>query len=419
MKRLVRRVLQFLVLGMVFISLLLMLSGERPDPDNESYVYGRLIQNRRFDFMGWELDALGSKALYSLAPPHSYLAPETQQEIVLAFFSQLAQVQSLEGSIAVTFADPAVTDPETAAADLRAQLAEARGRLADLQPLAEGIIEEQIASVLADEGLTMTGRTFPPVKLHFTPLPAMLVISPRDHIEAIRFFALEHGLDTQARVELEEAVDHALNVSSLVTNIGGLAAYPAMMLESTAFNWVIQTAAHEWAHHYLTLRPVGVLYDTDPQLRTINETAASIVGREIGQEVVRRYYPELAPPPTPEPRPGATPTPEPPAFDFRAEMRVTRLQVDELLAHGRIVEAETYMEARRQIFWENGYRIRKINQAYFAFYGAYADEPTGEQGQDPVGPAVVALREQSDSLQEFLHALAPLTRFAELEALIR
>ena len=49
------------------------------------------------------------------------------------------------------------------------------------------------------------------------------------------------------------------------------------------------------------------------------------------------------------------------------------------------------MEQRRQLFVENGYYIRKLNQAYFAFYGAYADVPGGAAGEDPVGPAVRAL----------------------------
>jgi len=315
------------------------------------------------------------------------------------------------------YADPAVSDPDTATADLQKERIDARARLAQLQPLAEGIIEEQIAAVLADEGLTAAGRTFPPVKLRFTPLPAMLVISPRERIEAIRFYALEHGLDTPERVNLETQVDAKLEVSSLVTNIGGLAAYPSMMLESSSFNWVISTGAHEWTHHYLTLRPLGMRYDTDPQLRTMNETVASIVGNEIGAEVVRRYYPELVPPPPPPPAKESETETKPPTYDFRAEMHETRLQVDELLAQGQIEAAEAYMETRRQLLWDNGYRIRKLNQAYFAFHGAYADEP-GEQGKDPVGPAVVALREQSGSVKEFLETVAPLSSFEQLEALI-
>ena len=53
------------------------------------------------------------------------------------------------------------------------------------------------------------------------------------------------------------------------------------------------------------------------------------------------------------------------------------------------------MEARRRIFWENGYKIRKLNQAYFAFYGAYADKPFSAAGADPVGNDVRLLRARS------------------------
>jgi hypothetical protein len=107
---------------------------------------------------------------------------------------------------------------------------------------------------------------------------------------------------------------------------------------------------------------------------------------------------------------------ETPVFDYRAEMRLTRQTVDALLAEGDIEGAEAYMESRRQVFWENGYLIRKLNQAYFAFYGAYNDTPGGgASGEDPVGPAVQAYRSQFDSLADFLRAIASVSSFAELQ----
>jgi hypothetical protein len=99
-------------------------------------------------------------------------------------------------------------------------------------------------------------------------------------------------------------------------------------------------------------------------------------------------------------------------------MRITRVHVDELLAEGKIEEAEAYMETRRKLFWENGYAIRKLNQAYFAFYGAYADSPGGAAGEDPVGPAVRALRAQSPSLAAFINRIATMTSFTELQQAI-
>jgi hypothetical protein len=79
------------------------------------------------------------------------------------------------------------------------------------------------------------------------------------------------------------------------------------------------------------------------------------------------------------------------------------------------------MEARRQIFWDHGYHIRKLNQAYFAFHGAYADMPGGAAGSaetDPVGPAVRALRAQSASLAEFINRISWMWRFDQLEAAV-
>jgi hypothetical protein len=102
-------------------------------------------------------------------------------------------------------------------------------------------------------------------------------------------------------------------------------------------------------------------------------------------------------------------------FDFRDQMRLTRVTVDGLLAEGKVEEAEEYMEARRQVFWDNGYQLRKLNQAYFAFYGAYADQPGGAAGEDPVGAAVRALRAGSGSLAAFLKSIAWMTSFEELQ----
>jgi hypothetical protein len=148
----------------------------------------------------------------------------------------------------------------------------------------------------------------------------------------------------------------------------------------------------------------------------LNETAVSIIDQEIAAIVIERYYPEFVPPPPPEPT-DAVPAgaPEPPAFDFRAEMYETRIQVDTLLAAGKIEAAEAYMEARRRFFVEHGYNIRKLNQAYFAFYGAYAASPGGATGEDPIGPMLRDIRAHSSSIRDFLERVAPIGSFADLE----
>ena len=95
-------------------------------------------------------------------------------------------------------------------------------------------------------------------------------------------------------------------------------------------------------------------------------------------------------------------------------MHETRVHADALLAEGKIDEAEQYMEAQRRIFVQNGYQIRKLNQAYFAFYGSYADQP-GATGSDPIGPALRALRYYSPSLHDFLATVRGMTNFAQVQ----
>ena len=92
------------------------------------------------------------------------------------------------------------------------------------------------------------------------------------------------------------------------------------------------------------------------------------------------------------------------------------LRVDELLVQGEIEGAEQYMEERRLFFWENGYRIRRLNQAYFAFHGAYADEPGGAAGDDPVGEAVRVLWDRLASPAMFLRRMARMNSYQDLQA---
>jgi hypothetical protein len=73
------------------------------------------------------------------------------------------------------------------------------------------------------------------------------------------------------------------------------------------------------------------------------------------------------------------------------------------------------MEDRRQLFVQNGYNLRRLNQAYFAFHGAYADEPGGAAGEDPVGAAVRRLWDLSASPSDFLRRIAWITSYEALQ----
>ena len=86
----------------------------------------------------------------------------------------------------------------------------------------------------------------------------------------------------------------------------------------------------------------------------------------------------------------------------------TRKRVDELLAEGRIEEAEAYMEERRLLFVENGSNIRKLNQAYFAFHGTYAESPTSVS---PIGDQLHTFRDLSPDLATFIREVSQVSSY--------
>ena len=400
------------------VALLIPISGMRPDPQDHSFRTLGVARDHLFGFVQWEAEALVDKALNAAVAPQRYMTEAERTRFVRDYIQLVYDIHQIEDKVQDIYTDPAVADPEAASATLRAERDRLRARQQARQALAESIIQAQIAQVLAEYGFGVGGEVLPPVVIRFTQLPTLLIISPRDRIERIGSYPLEHGLTVDQMEHLEDTVDSELGVSSLIVPLGGLAVWPAMLIETGHLPSVFEVGAHEWMHHYLTFFPLGFNYGVTPELYTINETVASIVGREIGWAVLNRYYPDLAPPPPDyTPRPPEPPPPETeeaPAFDFRAEMHATRVHVDELLAAGQIEEAERYMEERRALFVRNGYRIRKLNQAYFAFYGSYADEP-GAPGADPIGPALRELRYYSASLYDFVATVRGVTSYEELK----
>ena len=94
-------------------------------------------------------------------------------------------------------------------------------------------------------------------------------------------------------------------------------------------------------------------------------------------------------------------------------MREIRRKVDEYLARGEIEQAEEFMEQKRQYLASKGYYIRKLNQAYFAFHGTYADRPASIS---PIGLEIKQLRDKSASLKDFLDTVAAMTNSQDLKS---
>ena len=413
------RILAWIILTILCFSLFTYSEPRLVDETDRVRVYTRSIE---FDYVSWMFNAIWIKIQQGATGTPGYISREDGTIAVTDYLFLTRQVSQSEDALNRLYADASVKNKVSASAYLRAQIADLTKKQTALAPIAEAVLQEQVSEVAASFGLTTLGQPIPSILFHSTPVPEALVISPRDHIEQIVNISLSPDLTLDQQIALEDRVSQGLDVSALAVPIGGVGIYPTMVMQTTDLSWLTTTIAHEWTHNYLEQRPLGLLYDETPELRTMNETAADISGGEIGAEVVRRYYPELVNNASlPDlsrlsfnPFDSTTVSSSPP-FDFNHEMHTTRVTVDALLAAGKIDEAESYMEQRRQLFVQNGYTIRKLNQAYFAFYGAYADVPGGAAGEDPVGPAVRALRAHSKSLADFINRIAWMTSFDELK----
>lgn len=422
----VLRILDFLALA---FAIMIAAGRDSPKLTGDSDRVRFFTRDIEFDYPNWVLDATWIKAEQNALGVPYLFERGTNKQIVFEYLRVTGQLIQTEARIEQLYADPAIADKETTSAFLRTQRDVLTARQNSLAPLAEAVLQSQIGEALAELKLTTSGQTLPPVLYHSSSTPLALIVSPRNHIHQIANISVLPTLTLDEQIKLEDEVAHSMDVSTLIVPIGGVGVYPTMATETTDLRWMLGTIAHEWTHNYLTVRPLGINYSTTPELRTMNETTASIAGDEVGQLVLQKHYPELLVSSSSfQPGPNLASLNEisrsskkledPPPFDFRAEMHETRVTADQLLADNKIEEAETYMEKRRQLFWENGYQLRKLNQAYFAFHGAYADVPGGAAGEDPVGPAVRALREQSDSLADFVNTIAWMTSFEQLQQAI-
>jgi hypothetical protein len=416
------------ILDIISILVVLILVGNSDTPRlTGSTDRARLLTREiEFDYPNWVWDATWTKIKQAaLLAPYTF-DRGTSKQVVFDYLRVTSDLANTESRIEQIYADPDINDRESVTILLRSQRVELSDRQISLAPFAESILQSQLSDALAQLDLTTIGQPLPPVLFHSSPTPLALIVSPRDRIVQVTNISVLPTLTLDEQIQLENKVSASLDVSTIVVPIGGVGVYPTMVMETTDLRWMLSTIAHEWTHNYLNVRPLGLNYSKTPELRTMNETTANIVGDEVGLLVLQDYYPELA---ASNFNHGLvlvnelflpwTFLDDPPAFDFRAEMHETRVRADELLGEGKIEEAETYMEARRQVFLENGYVLRKLNQAYFAFHGAYADVPGGAAGEDPVGPAVRALRAQSASLKDFIKTIARMTSFEQLQQAIQ
>ena len=330
-----------------------------------------------FDIVRWELTTVANKWLFALGAPLRSDPPE--EEALARYF----------------------------AADDRD-----RGEAARVENVVEAAIEGRIDAVLRAQGvrgrLALPGplAVWPPVDVELTHSPRVLVTSPRERIERSGARLLRPDLDTAEAIELEserEGEDRSL--AALVVSTGGLATYPATVSSRRSYAGTLETAAHEWVHHYLAFYPLGYGIPAGDRL-VINETVADLAGDEVALLALERFGD-----PTSAPA-GAAATP---AVDEDRVLRELRLEVEGLLAEGLVGQAERRMEAVRLELAAAGVRIRRINQAYFAWYGTYAARA---DSVDPLGSQLRELRERAGSLARFLALVRDVTSREDVARLL-
>jgi hypothetical protein len=384
-------------------------------PDSFQNRLETIISPYRFNFAMWELAAFaGPNGPFARYSPVDI----TDTQPVLRYLELVQAIRAQEDDYNRTLS--AGKTPNSSILDDLAATKQERDILA---PQVERIVAGQAAVVYRDMGInTPLDRnlklptTWPPIWFKLDQLPNLLVISPRDRIESINKVMLQQVF-LPSETDSIEARTTALGVSALIVGLGGFAGtYPSFVASDTDLGFLLHTVSEEWLHQYLAFTPLGFSYVLDV-LRikpnydavTMNETLAGIVSDEIADRILTRFYP------SPNTLAGNNRYLDA-AFDFNREMRQIRLQVDALLAAGQVDEAERYMAERRDYLQQNGYYIRKLNQAYFAFYGTYADSPSSV---DPIGDAMRSLRAKSSTLAGFLNTAVELRNKQQLLDMIQ
>ncbi len=399
--------MSILVLGMTLATFGLGSTGCTITQDFDQYLR-TIVKPYNFSTAAWEVKIVPHELNQLIYGLHDQSDDEVQ--VVTDYFSIFKRIRGLESQIqAINYGTG-----QGNLALLEAELEELREQKLALENTAERILERQIKTVLAEQGIfnpldaydARPRINFPPLNFKLEKPPHLLVVSPRERIESMREVILKQDISLEEMAAIEAAVD-TYGVSSLVVELGGLGAtYPSFVTNEASLRFTIEAAAEEWLHQYLFFKPLGTLYTLDLtglapnyDIATINETVASMASTEIGDLVYQKYYSQYE-------TTNQSSLQDDSSFDFNREMRDIRRKVDEYLARGEIELAEELMEQKRQYLADNGYYIRKLNQAYFAFYGTYADSPTSIS---PIGAELEKLREQSRSLKDFLNKASTIT----------
>ena len=138
----------------------------------------RFTRQLEFDYLGWTTRALGNKLSQFGLGASGFLTDEDRNQAVLDYLDLVREAGRLSQELTSTLSDPNLPNPELTAKPISDELQSVREQLEDLKPLAETVLQENVAVVLDDNGLGVGGTAFPPVAFQFSELPVALIVSP-------------------------------------------------------------------------------------------------------------------------------------------------------------------------------------------------------------------------------------------------
>ena len=366
-----------------------------------------------FSIVQWELRHLPLKwthLLWELYPGNKPLDFE-RNSIVHEYLSTTLQLQKEQDNLA----DAATTTPLIDSAsknyiDLKnKEVVRLSRKREELRGRAEEAIESAVSRAANNHGLGFTfGILLPPTDFRLGDPPHLLIISRRDKIVMSDSKLINPNLKWSERAEIENRAELYENTSALVDDLAGLGTYPAIVSDKDSLRQIMRTAAHEWLHNYWIMKPLGRNMWDSQNMQILNETAADLVGNELGDEAftilgndIENAY-----------KYDTFSSSNPHLFTI---LRETRINVEEMLKNGNIEEAEKYMRKQLWNLKLGGYNIRKLNQAYFAFRGNYAEGPASIS---PIGSDLRELRDYYSTLGEFIESVSKIGNFEQFHYLL-
>lgn len=364
--------------------------------------FASLHERHAYDAVSWEIKHLPNKTLHKVSDlfGEERLDQEGETQVLKHYFQLNAKVASLERDLGSL--------PRQV---LMQELQNVRAERREIENQVEDIMEDRIAAHLEELSLTVSpplfsdiDLVFPLILFEFDSPPYVLATSPRDQIELKGVYLLTGSINSEDLLGIEREAEllAGTELSTILVSTGGIATYPSTILERSSQSSTVETIIHEWIHHYLALHPLGQSYFASDDLRTLNETVADLAAAELADVLLTQAKWSG----------NRTSTDNKDYFDFLNDMRELRVEVELLLRENRINEAEQIMEEQRLLFADKGYHIRTLNQAYFAYYDAYANSPASI---NPIGGKVLSIREKVDSIGEFIRLTAGFSTIDDLD----